>query len=52
MCFFTATKINDELQEKIVSCLYLSVHSEFWALTIRLYRVDSAYKFLCVRYFF
>lgn len=43
--------MNDKIQEKTVSCVYLSILSKFWVITHGLYSVDGANKDLYVRYF-
>ncbi len=49
--FVHHNQINDKIKEKTVSCVYLSIHSKFWASEV-LYSIDDACKFLCVRYLF
>ena len=44
-------KMNDKIQQRTVSCIYLSIHSIFWVIKDGLHSVDGAYKNLCVRYF-
>lgn len=43
--------VDNETNKKVVLYIDFSIHSKFWAFEVGLYSVDSAYKFLYMRYF-
>ncbi len=43
--------MNNKIQERTISYVYLSILSKFWLITGGLHIIDGANKNLCVRYF-